>query len=411
MSERIVITGMGAVTPVGIGADVFWQNLLAGRCGVRRIAAFDTAALPVQIAAEVADFEPTDYFSHKMAKDTGRFMQFAMVAADEAIRQSGVDELADKSRLGVTLGTALDGLLVTCATQADYTLNGRKVGPRFLPEMLGNIAAAQIAIRHGFTGASLTLNTACSSGGDAISVAALLLLSGAADVVTAVGTEAGATPILISSLAAAGALSRRNDAPERASRPFDQERDGFVIGEGGAALVLETESHALSRGAEILAVVAGWANNCDAYHVTAPRPDGLGAAACMQQALAQAGMTPSQIDYINAHGTATPAGDVAEATAIRATFGAEAERVYVGSTKGATGHMMGAGGIAEVIACIGAVRHNAIPPTLNLEHPDPACLLRHVPLTARETEVRAAMSNSFGFGGQNSSIIVSKYLR
>ena len=406
--NTLVITGMGAVTPVGIGVDEYWRALIEGRCGVGPITRFDASALPVQIAAELKDFEPTDFMPKTLARTMDPFMQFAFAAAEQALADSGLAIESESDRVGIVMGTAMDGVTTVAQTQAAFD-EGHRVGPRFVPMTIGNIAAAQIAIAHGIHGPSLTLNTACSAGGDAIMTAAMLLLSGEADAVLAAGGESILCPIVVSGLSQAKALSRRNDDPERACRPFDLDRDGFVIGEGGGALVIETEAHARARGAKIHAVLAGWANTSDAHHVTAPCPDGAGAAACMQRALRRAGMQPSDIGYINAHGTSTPLGDKAETMAVKAVFGGRESAPPVSSTKSATGHLMGAGGLTEAIACIKAIQDGMLPPTLHLDTPDPDCDLDYVPNTARRADISAAMSNSLGFGGQNSSIILSRY--
>ena len=406
--NTLVITGMGAVTPVGIGVDEYWRALIEGRCGVGPITRFDASALPVQIAAELKDFEPTDFMPKSLARTMDPFMQFAFAAAEQALADSGLAIESESDRVGIVMGTAMDGVTTVAQTQAAFD-EGHRVGPRFVPMTIGNIAAAQIAIAHGIHGPSLTLNTACSAGGDAIMTAAMLLLSGEADAVLAAGGESILCPIVVSGLSQAKALSRRNDDPEHACRPFDLDRDGFVIGEGGGALVIETEAHARARGAKIHAVLAGWANTSDAHHVTAPCPDGAGAAACMQRALRRAGMQPAEIGYINAHGTSTPLGDKAETLAVKAVFGGRESAPPVSSTKSATGHLMGAGGLTEAIACIKAIQDGMLPPTLHLDTPDPDCDLDYVPNTARRADISAAMSNSLGFGGQNSSIILSRY--
>ena len=399
---------MGAVTPVGIGVDNYWQALISGQCGIGRITRFDASALPVQIAAELKDFEPTDFMPKTLARTMDPFMQFAFAAAEEALADSGLAIQTESDRVGIVMGTAMDGVTTVANTQAAFDA-GHRVGPRFVPMTIGNIAAAQIAIAHGIHGPSLTLNTACSAGGDAMMTAAMLLHAGEAEAILAVGGESILCPIVVSGLAQAKALSRRNDDPEHACRPFDLDRDGFVIGEGGGALVIETEEHALARGAKIHAVLAGWANTSDAHHVTAPCPDGAGAAACMQRALRRAGMQPADIGYINAHGTSTPLGDKAETMAVKAVFGGRESAPPVSSTKSATGHLMGAGGLTEAIACIKAIQDGMLPPTLHLDTPDPDCDLDYVPNTARRADISAAMSNSLGFGGQNSSIILSRY--
>ena len=407
---KLVITGMGAVTPIGVGVPAYWQALTAGTCGIGRITRFDASDLPVQIAAELKDFDPAAYMPKTLARTMDPFMQYAFVAAEEALGDSGLDIAADPDRVGIVMGTAMDGVTTVAGTQQAYDA-GKRVGPRFVPMTIGNIAAAQISIAHGITGPSMTLNTACSAGGDAIMTAAMLLRTGEADAVLAVGGESILCPIVVAGLSQAHALSRRNDDPEQACRPFDADRDGFVIGEGGGALILETEEHARARGAHIYAELAGYANTADAHHVTAPHPEGAGAAACMRRALKRAGLTPSDIGYINAHGTSTGLGDIAETQAVKAVFGGRESAPPVSSTKSMTGHLMGAGGITESIACILAIRDGILPPTLHLAHPDPACDLDYIPNEARKTRITAAMSNSLGFGGQNSSLIFTQYTR
>lgn len=436
MKKKIVITGMGAVTPIGSGVDEYWNNLIAGACGIDRIRQFDADDLAVQIAAEVHSFDLQRYMPKKMIHETDAFTQYAYVAAAEALAMAGVSDRvagpdlpADPDRMGIVMGTAMAGVATTAATQEILTNAVHKnVGPRFVPRILGNIAAAQIAIAHGITGHSVTLSTACASGGDAVSAAAMLLQADEADAVLAVGAESILCPLVIYSLANAHTLSRVNDDPQHSCRPFDAERSGFVIGEGGGALVLETEENALARGATIYAELAGWANNNDAYHVIKPNPDGISSIKCMKKALKQAGLSPQGIDYINAHGTGTKLGDGAELNALGQLFGGKSEsgqssetqevlegstggaagiRPAISSTKGATGHMMGAGGITESIACIQAIREGIVPPTLNLEQCDSQMDL--VCGESRRMPVDTAMTNAFGFGGQNSSLIFRRY--
>ena len=403
---RIVITGMGAVTPIGIGVEPYWNNLIAGKCGVGRISQFDPAALPVKIAAEVRDFDAAQYIPKPMQGKLARFSEFAFVAANEALAMSGLT--VEPHRTGLVMGTAMSGVVETAATQTEYDASTRKkVTPRFVPKILGNMAACHIAIAHDIQGPSFTVSTACSSGIDAITLAATLLRAGAADAMLAVGGESIACNVTISSLANAHALSRREDDPQLACRPFDKGRDGFVIGEGGGALLLETEAHAKARGAVIYGEVLGCANNNDAFHVTLPRPGGEGGAHCMALALESAGLRPEDVDYINAHGTSTVAGDTLECAAIHAVFGENPPPVS--STKGATGHLMGAGGITETIACLLAIRDGILPPTLNYTTPDPECDIDCVPNTARKAKVDVAMTNALGFGGQNASLIVGRY--
>ena len=406
--QKLVITGMGAVTPIGIGVDAYWSALVEGQCGVGKITRFDASELPVQIAAELKDFDPAAYMPKTLARTMDPVMQVAFVAAEEALKDSELSIESESDRIGIVMGTAMDGVTTVAQTQAAFDA-GKRVGPRFVPMTIGNIAAAQISIAHGIHGPSLTLNTACSAGGDAIMTAAMLLRSGEADAVLAVGGESILCPIVVSGLSQAKALSRRNDDPEQACRPFDIDRDGFVIGEGGGALLIETEEHALARGAKSHAVLAGYANTSDAHHVTAPCPDGEGASRCMKLALKRAGMQPSDIGYINAHGTSTPLGDKAETLAVKTVFGGRESAPPMSSTKSATGHLMGAGGLTEAIACIKAIEEGVLPPTLHLAKPDPECDLGYVPTTARKAEINAGMSSSLGFGGQNASLIVGRY--
>lgn len=404
--SRIAITGMGTVTPVGTGVGEFWRSLVSGRCGIGVLDRFTDEDIPVRVAALVRGFDAGLYMPGKLAKDSSRFSQYAFAAAAEALGQSGLDTASEAGRTGVTMGTAMAGVVDIAATQEEMTRSGEsKVSPRFVPKTLGNIAAAQIAIEYGLTGPSITVSTACSSGGDAIKLAMMLLRSGEADAVVAVGADSIICPLVTSSLSMARALSRETD-PSAACRPFDVRRNGFVMGEGGGALVLETEEHARARGAAILGYVLSAASNNDAYHITSPAPDGRGARACMREALRQAGLGPEDIGYINAHGTSTPVGDGIEAAAIREVFGACTPAVS--STKAATGHMMGAGGITEVISCVLACREGVLPATIGTSELDPACEgVDIITAEARKCSVRTAMSNAFGFGGQNSSIIVS----
>lgn len=426
VKKKIVITGMGAVTPIGSGVEEYWNNLIAGACGIDKIRQFDATDLAVRIAAEVHSFDLQKYMPKKMIHETDAFTQYAYVAAAEALamagkkdgersgenarmsddpdRSAGIALPADPDQMGIVMGTAMAGVATTAATQEILTNAVHKnVGPRFVPRILGNIAAAQIAIAHGITGHSVTLSTACASGGDAVSAAAMLLQADEADAVLAVGAESILCPLVIYSLANAHTLSRMNDDPQHSCRPFDAHRSGFVIGEGGGALVLETEENALARGATVYAELAGWANNNEAYHVIKPNPDGISSIKCMRKALLRAGLSPQDVDYINAHGTGTKLGDEAELNALGQLF----EGSAISSTKGATGHMMGAGGITEAIACIQAIREGIVPPTLNLEDCDSDLDL--VRGESRKMTVDTAMTNAFGFGGQNSSLIFRRY--
>jgi 3-oxoacyl-[acyl-carrier-protein] synthase II len=409
--QRIVVTGMGAVTPLGIGVSSYWENLLSGKTGISTISRFDPAEWPVKIAAEVKDFHPTDFLPKKLVRNTDLFMQFALAAAKEAIDESQPNIAPE--RIGVVLGTALGGIATVTDAQEQLTRSGRfRLSPHIVPKFLSNIAAAQIAMAYHFLGPSLTVSTACSSGADAVGIASMLLKTRQADVVVAVGAESILSGFMVAGLSSAQALSTRNDCPEKASRPFERHRDGFVIGEGGGAIVLETLESAEKRGAPIHGELLSYANTADAYHVTAPEPNGRGEIRCMQKAIEAAGLEPSHIHYINAHGTSTPLGDRVETLAIKAVFGeTRAKKLPVSSTKGATGHMMGAGGVTELITCLLSIRDNILPPTLNYEESDPECDLDYVPNQARAANVVIAMSNSFGFGGQNATLIVGKYHR
>lgn len=410
MKERLVITGMGAVTPIGTGVEKYWRNLLAGHCGIDAISRFDASALPCKIAAEIRDFEPPETLPRQMTRYAAKFMQYAFVAGCEALAQSGLDLEKEPYQTGICMGTAMGGAAEMGQAEKRLLQNrSARVSPHFVPMVIGNMAAAHLAIAFGIKGPSLTVNTACSAGGDALMSAAFLIMSGQAEAVITMGGESIICASMVSSLAQARALSRRNENPARASRPFDRDRDGFVIGEGGGALVVEKESHAQKRGAKILAILSGFGNTLDAYHVTAPDPTGAGAARCMRIALEGAALDPCEIGYVNAHGTSTQLGDLAEAGALEQVFGNCPKPPAVSSTKGATGHLMGAGGLTELIACIMAINEGILPPTINLDNPDPEIDLDHVANVPRKASIEHAMSNSLGFGGQNSSIIVSRH--
>lgn len=394
MAGRIVVTGMGAVTPIGNGTDTYWENLLSGRCGISKI---EGCELKVDIAAQCKDFNPEEYMTKRKAAEMSRFIQMGYAAASEAVEMSGLE--GDSSRVGLTVGTALDGLSNITETQKKYdSSDRRRTDPRFLTKSLGNIVACHVAMEYGFTGPSMCINTACASGGDAVLTGALLIKAGMADAVVVIGAEAPIDEVLMQSLIATKAISPTG------SRPFDKTRDGFVPGEGGGALVIESEEHAKKRNAHIICELCGWANNSDGYNTVAPRPDGAGEIRCMKDALAAAGISPEEMGYINAHGTSTSKGDEVEALSISEVFG---KVPYVGSSKGATGHMMGAGGITEIITCIKAIQTGIVPPTTGLENPDTDAVKFVFDKT--EADIKYAMSNAFGFGGQNSSIIVGKY--
>lgn len=398
MNQSIVITGMGAVTPIGIGVKAYWQALLDGACGITDIPDWQERQLAVSRAAEVKNFHASDYLPRRMVMDLEPFMQYAYVSAAEAVTESGLD--THSTRVGVVMGTALSGITMIGDTNMQFA-DTPQVSPKFLTKAMGNLAASQFAINYGIQGPSMTVTTACSSGGDAISLAAMLLESGRADAIVVMAGEAALCPAVSDSLVRTGALSKNGQ-----SVPFDQSRDGFVIGEGGGALVLETAAHAASRGAVPIAALLGCGNNTDAYHPVSPNPEGTQAALCMQLALADAGLAPADIDYINAHGTSTLKGDIAETHAIHQVFGSRP--VFVSSTKGATGHMMGAGGITEVIACIKAVTTGQMAPNTGCTQQDADCDLTLVTKETGRQNIRAALSNAMGFGGQNSCIIVGR---
>ncbi|MBQ7608066.1 MAG: beta-ketoacyl-ACP synthase II [Desulfovibrionaceae bacterium] len=408
LDDALVITGMGCVTPLGIGVARYWEELLAGSCGIGPITRFDASKLPVRIAAEIRDFDPESYFEKSVVRGTSLFMQFGLVAAKEALAMSGLEPASSPERVGIVFGTALSAIAEISQTGQHYLESKtKKIQPHFIPSVCNNMGAAQASILFGIKGPSLTVQTACSAGGDAIMVAVMLIRSHLCDAVLVLGGDSLDCDIAISSLAQAKALSRANETPEKASRPFDALRDGFVVGEGGGALVLETARSALSRSAKPLAYLAGCGNTCDGYHITAPHPEGEGAARCMRHALAMAGIEPSAIGYINAHGTSTVLGDIAETKAVKRVFGEHVPPMS--STKGATGHLLGAGGITEVIACVQSIRAGMLPPTINYEVPDPECDLDYIPVQARKASITYAMSNALGFGGQNSSVIVKRY--
>ena len=399
MTKKLLITGLGAVTPLGCGTETYWHNLIRGDCGITLLQEAEGPALPIRRAGQVRDFQPKDYMPKPLMLDMAPFARYAYAAAKQAVEMSGLDTASD--RVGIVMGTALHGIDYLAQAQRGLDEEGKSGDPKLMTKYMGNIAASQFAIHHGIQGPSLTVGTACSSGGDAVTLAALLLQSGMAEAVVVMAGESALCAAGLLSLSKMGALS-----PTGESRPFSEDRSGFVPGEGGGALILETAESAERRGAVVLARLLGWANNTDAYHPVSPQPEGKQAAGCMQEALRRAGLSPEQIDYVNAHGTATPKGDLAEAAALHAVFG---EKVPpVSSTKGATGHMMGAGGITELIACVKALETGLLPPNLGLTRQDPACRLDLVAPEAREGSYRFAMSNAFGFGGQNSCLIVGR---
>ncbi|MDK2888340.1 MAG: 3-oxoacyl-[acyl-carrier-protein] synthase [Thermoanaerobacter sp.] len=411
MSNRVVVTGLGIISPVGIGIETFWANITAGKSGVGAITRFDASAYDTRFAAEVKDFEPTRFMDKKEARRMDRFTQFALAATSMALEDANLNlEEVDRDRVGVILGSGIGGI-ETLEEQHRVLLKrgpGR-VSPFFIPMMIANMGAGQIAITHQLRGCNLTVTSACASSSHAVGDAFRLLQWGYADVMITGGSEAPITPLAVAGFSAMKALSTRNEQPEKASRPFDAGRDGFVIGEGAAILVLETLEHARRRNARIYAEVAGYGTSCDAYHITAPDPEGSGASLSMELALKDAGLPPEKVDYINAHGTSTPLGDRLETVAIKRVFGEHAYRLAVSSTKSMTGHLLGAAGGLEAVVCVLALYHGIIPPTINYEEPDPECDLDYVPNQARKAPVEVALSNSFGFGGHNATLIFRKF--
>ena len=411
MQKRIVVTGIGVMSPVGIGIEPLWSSLTAGVSGIKRITNFDPSGFATQIAAEVKDFKPHDYLDKKEARRMDRFTQFAVAATKMAVADAAMDlDQIDKNRVGVVLGCGIGGLsTMEEQTRVLVEKGPGRISPFLVPMMIANMASGQVAIAFGLRGPNSTTVTACASSTNAIGDAVKLLQRGQADVGLSGGTEAPITPLGVGGFASMKALSTRNNAPEEASRPFDADRDGFIIGEGAAILVLETEEHALKRGVRIYGEVVGYGTTCDAYHITAPDPEGSGAAASMRIALEDAGIGPEQIDYINAHGTSTPLNDKLETIAIKSVFGESARQIPVSSTKSMTGHMLGAAGGLEAVVCLLTINRGIIPPTINYHTPDPDCDLDYVPNKAREATVNIAMSNSLGFGGHNATLVFARF--
>lgn len=410
-ARRAVVTGLGAITPIGNDVETFWRNLVAGVSGVARISTFDPSDLEVQIAAEVRDFEPRDWMDVKQARRMSRFAQFSVAAARQAIDAAGL-QIGDHNRddIAVVVNTGGGGLVDVAAGETLFRTRGAsRVSPFMVPMMSPSMAAAQISIANGIRGPVVTSVAACASSVQAFVEAQRLIEHGDVDVVIAGGTESAILPVSFAALANMGALSTRNHDPERASRPFDANRDGFVFGEAGGAFVIESAEHAEGRGAPIMAEVAGGALTGDAFHISAPDPTGYGAALAMKRAVVDAHLEPEQIDYVVAHGTSTPLNDATESKAIRAAFGEHADRLAVSSNKSMIGHTLGAAGAMSGLAAVLAIRDGVIPPTINQETPDPACDLDYVPNVARAATVNAAIVNGFGFGGQNVVAAFTRY--
>ncbi len=410
MRRRVVITGLGCISPLGNDILSLWESVSKGISGVGPITQFDPSEHKSKIAAEVKDFDAAALFGNREARKMDRYTQFALASAQQALKQANlVIDDQNRDRIGAVIGTGIGGLHTLIEQYHVFQEKGpSRVSPFLVPMMLPDSAGSMIAIHYGLRGPNLAVITACATGNNAIGEATEMIRRGQADVMLAGGSEAAILPVAMAGMSVMGALSTRNDDPQRASRPFDLHRDGFVMGEGAAVLVLEELEFARTRRATILAEVSGYGHTNDAYHVSAPAENGYGAAQCMRLALADAGLEPSQIDYINAHGTSTPLNDKSETAAIRAVFGEQAYRVPISSTKSMSGHLLGASGALEAVICVLALQHQFIPPTINYETPDPECDLDYVPNIGRSARIKHILSNSFGFGGHNASIILSQ---
>ena len=407
--RRVVITGMGALTPIGSGLKKAWTNALAGKSGANRIEQFDVEDFSVQIGAAVKDFEVTDYFDVKAARRMDPFIQYGMAAAIQAVEDSGIEATPENAhRIGVAIGSGIGGINTIEKTHTVLEKSGpRRVSPFFVPGCVINMISGNVSIRFGFKGPNIAIVTACTTGTHNIGMGGRMIEYGDADVMVVGGAEQATSPVTIAAFASMKALSTRNDDPEAASRPWDRDRDGFLLGDGAGVLVLEEYERAKARGARIYCELVGFGMSGDAYHITSPSEDGEGAIRSMQNAFADAGMNPDEIDYINAHGTSTPLGDVAETNAIKGVFGADT-KVMVSSSKSMIGHLLGAAGAVEAIFTILSIQNDIIPPTINLDNPGEGCDLDYVPNVARDAPVSAALSNSFGFGGTNGSLIFRK---
>jgi len=411
MGRRVVITGLGAVTPLGNDVPSLWEGLLAGNSGVGPITLFDPSNIEVQIAAEVKDFDPVALFGRRKARRNARFTLFALEAAHQAIIDAKLQtEQGDNREIGVLIGTAIGGMITLLENFQVLQKRGpRQVSPLMVPMMMPNAASAVIAIAYGLRGPNLSVASACATGSHAIGESAEMIRRGQAEVMLSGGSEAVICPVALSGMKNMGALSSSNEEPERVSRPFDADRDGFVMGEGAAVLTLESLEHARARGVRIYCEIIGYGSTSDAYHITAPDETGQGAVRAIEQALSDAGLAPKEIDYINAHGTSTPLNDRIETLAIRAAFGPHAERLAVSSTKSMIGHLLGAAGAVEAVACVKSLETGWVHPTINYETPDPECDLDYVPNQAKQLEPRVILSNSFGFGGHNSCVIFRRW--
>jgi len=411
--RKVVITGIGVITPIGKDLASFWDSLKNGRSGIDRITAFDPACFDCQIAGEVKDFNATPFFKNpKDVRRTDRFTQFGMAAAKMALADSGVDlSKVDLTRFGTVVGSGIGGLTTLCDQHTILMNKGpNRVSPFMIPMMISNMASGLISMEFGLAGPNFSTTSACATACHAVGEAWRMIQHDEADIFVCGGAEATVVPIGVAGFAAMKALSTRNDEPQRASRPFDKDRDGFVMGEGAGVLVIEELEHAKRRGARIYCELAGYGLSADAYHMTSPLPEGEGAARCMRMALEKSGINPSEVDYVNAHGTSTGMGDICETKAIKAVFGDHAKNgLLVSSTKSMTGHLLGAAGSVELAACVMAICEGVVAPTINLDNPDPECDLDYVPKVAREQKVRVAVNNSFGFGGHNATLVARAF--
>ncbi|HET7700592.1 MAG TPA: beta-ketoacyl-ACP synthase II [Candidatus Limnocylindria bacterium] len=409
MKRRVAVTGMGMVTPLGHDVATNWDALVHGRSGIGRITRFDPAPYETQIAGEVRDFDPTKYMDRKDARRTDRFTQFAVAAASQALADAKLETVPDPERVGTAIATGVGGLETLIKEVILMEERGpSRLSPFLVPMLMANAASAQCSMQFGLKGPSLTHVSACASSSHAIGESGEIIRRGQADIMVTGGSEAAVLPLAIGAFSTMHAMSRRNDDPERASRPFDKGRDGFVLSEGSAVVILEEREHALKRGARIYGELVGYGATADAYHITSPSPEGEGNARAMRMALEEAGLAPTDIDYINAHGTSTQPNDREETAAIKQVFGEHAHKLLVSSTKSMSGHLLGAAGSFEAIACLLALREGCIPPTINYTTPDPALDLDYVPNQARAKAIRTALSNSMGFGGHNASLIFTK---
>jgi len=409
--RRVVVTGLGIVSPVGLNLNESWRNILAGQSGVVAIDSFDTTDFPVKIAGTVKNFDTGEVIARKDLKKMDTFIQYGMVAADEALQDSGLEITEENAeRIGVAIGSGIGGLPMIEVNNEKLLKGGpRKISPFFVPGSIINMVSGNVSIRYGVKGPNIAMVTACSTGTHNIGEAARIIAYGDADVMFAGGAERASSPLGIGGFAAARALSTHNDEPATASRPWDKDRDGFILGDGAGVLILEEYQHAKARGARIYAEFSGFGYNCDAYHMTTPLADGRGAGRCMELAMHDAGINIDDVDYINAHGTSTPAGDLAETNAIKSAFGDQANQLAISSTKSMTGHLLGAAGGIEAVFSVMAIKDQVAPPTINLHTPGEGCDLDYVPLTAREMKLNYALSNSFGFGGTNGTLIFKKF--